>query len=94
MRSPVYRNLDQPFEIWGFSTGQMTLLCCSLVAGGELAELIGVHRVWSLLLTICLAIVIYGIRKSFGRLFAQRLYRFARLPQRTRERLVPHGRLR
>ena len=93
MRSQVFRNLDQPFEIFGFSAVQMTLLCCSLVVGGELVELIGVHRIWSILMTALFAVATYWIRRSFDPRFGRRLIRFARLPMQTREKVVNPGRL-
>ncbi len=80
MRAPIYRNLDQPFQVMGFSVAELTLLAVTLVGGGELFQLLGVHRVWAFVATLILASVFFVFRRSFGDLFVRRLLRFLRLP--------------
>ena len=80
MRSPVYRNLDRPLQILGFSPLELICLSITFVGGGELTQLIGVSRTWSFVATLLIALAIFTFHKFFGDLFFRRLVRFARLP--------------
>lgn len=80
MRAPVYRNLDTPFEIYGFSPTELIVLCASFVAGGEIAQALGIHRMWVILAVVLLALVMNIFRRSLGIYFARRLFRFLQLP--------------
>lgn len=87
MRSPVYRNLDKPFQIYGFGPFELTALSAAFVICGELAQSLGVHRVWAFLFTFILAFGIYSFRRSMGDLFLRRLLRFLNLPSQIHSRL-------
>ena len=91
MRAPVYRNLDTPFRILGFSPLELGVLCFVFVGGGELAQALSIGRVWSLVAAALLALGLFTFRRSFGEHFAARLYRFSRLPARLPARLLPKG---
>src|SRR5262245_55564742 len=80
MRSPVYRNLDRPFEILGFTIFELMVLCIALVGGGELAQFLSFQRIWSVLLTMVLALIFFWLRRSLGDLFLRRFFRFLFLP--------------
>lgn len=80
VRSPVYRNLDTPFEIYGFSPSELIALSLSFVAGGELAQALGVSRMWVIFAVVLLAIAMNRFRRALGIYFARRLFRFIRLP--------------
>ena len=88
MRSPVYRNLDKPFQIFGFTALELTALCFSLVGGGELAQTFAIHRIWAFIFTIILALSFFWIRRSLGDLFARRLFRFLKLPSNMAPKLL------
>lgn len=81
MRSPVYRNLDHPFRILGLSAAELIFLCLVLTGGGELAQLTGAPRFWSLVAALLLAFCLYLFRRSLGDLFGRRLLRFFALPR-------------
>lgn len=88
MRSPVYRNLDQPFEILGFSVAELTSLCFVLVAGGELLKFFGFNRLWAFLLTMVLAFALFWLRRSLGENFSFRMLRYLSFPNRLQPKLV------
>ena len=81
MRSPVYRNLDKPFQIFGFNTLELIVLCITLVGGGEVLQFFSIHRIWAFLFTVILALVLHWVRHSLGDIFARRLLRFLKLPK-------------
>ncbi len=87
MRAPIYRNLDQSFQIMGFSVVELLLLAVVLVGGGELLPLFGIHRAWALVVTLILAVSFFGLRRSLGERFVLRLGRFLRLPSQLRAKL-------
>jgi len=87
MRSPVYRNLDKPFQIMGFNILELTLLCVIFVGGGELLQLFDLNRVWAFLLTAILAFNLFWVRRSLGDLFIARLIRFLKLPSQLNPKL-------
>jgi hypothetical protein len=91
MRSPVYRNLDQPMRILGFSPMELSVLCVAFVALGEAAQAIGVYRFWAVLLTAVAAGILYSFRRSMGEMFARRLLRFLRLPSELHSKLYASG---
>jgi hypothetical protein len=91
VRSPVYRNLDRPFQIYGFNPFELTVLSIAFAGSGELAQAFGVHRVWAFLITFILAFAIYSLRRSLGDLFARRLLRFLILPNQVRSKLFAQG---
>lgn len=91
MRSPVYRNLDRPFQIAGFLPSELIALSILFVAGGELAEFLGQSRSWAFALTIFAAATVYFTHRIFGHLFVQRLLRFICLPSFIRARLFASG---
>jgi hypothetical protein len=80
MRCPVYRNLDKPFQILGFTALELIILCLTVVGGTELTRLFMIQRVWAMVLTALLALGFFWIRRSLGELFARRLFRFFLLP--------------
>jgi hypothetical protein len=80
VRSPVYRNLDKPFQICGFSPLELTVLSIAFAGSGELAEAAGTHRLWAFLITIILALGMHSLRRSLGEAFPRRLLRFVKLP--------------
>lgn len=91
MRSPVYRNLDAPFRVFGFSPLELSLLCFAFVGGGELAQALAIGRVWALVLAALMALGMFTFRRAFGEHFAARLYRFYKLPSRLVPRVRPNG---
>lgn len=91
MRSPVYRNLDRPFQIYGFNPLELTVLSVAFAGSGELAQAFGIHRIWAFLFTFILAFAIYSLRRSLGDLFARRLLRFLILPSRVHAKLFAQG---
>jgi hypothetical protein len=92
MRAAVYRNLDKNFHILGFSIAELVLLSLVLVLGGELSQIIGVHRVWSFLATAVLALSLVWLRRSLGEVFVRRLVRFLAIPGQLRPQLIDLGR--
>lgn len=88
MRYPVYRNLDKPFQILGFNTLELTILCFCLVGGGEVADALGASRIWPLIFTIILGLSIHWIRHSLGDFFLRRLIRFLQLPGQLQRKIV------
>lgn len=93
MRSPVYRNLDRPFQIAGFLPGELIALSILFVAGGELAQSFGGSRSWAFALTLFAAVTTYCTHRIFGQLFVQRLLRFIFLPSFIRARLFASGKV-
>ena len=91
MRSPVYRNLDKPFQVLGFNLNELILLCFILVVGSELAQLFEAQSVWSFLLTFVLAFGLFWFRRLLGEKFGQRLIRFINLPSHTAPKLIRLG---
>lgn len=91
MRSPVYRNLDAPFRVFGFSPLELSLLCFAFVGGGEIAQALSVGRIWALVLAALLALALFAFRRAFGEHFGARLYRFFKLPSRLSPRVRPNG---
>ena len=87
MRSPVYRNLDRPFEIAGFLPGELIALSIVFVASGEVVQFLGLSRSWAFALTLFAAATVYFAHRIFGQLFVQRLWRFILLPSYIRARL-------
>lgn len=94
MQFPVYRNLDMPFQVLGFSTVELIVLCFALVGGGEFTQLLGVHRIWAFMFTIVLALSLFWIRRSLGDLFGRRLIRFLKLPSELNSQVFKIGRRR
>ncbi|MBK9038048.1 MAG: hypothetical protein IPL83_02620 [Bdellovibrionales bacterium] len=88
MRSPVYRNLDRPFQILGFNSAELTVLCIFLVGGGELAGFIGLHRIWALVFTVVTGCLLIWVRRSLGDYFVPRLIRFLELPKEIYSKLI------
>lgn len=88
MRSRVYRNLDNSFEILGFNIFELVMLTCTLVLGGELAQFFDIQRIWSFLFTFLLGLSFYWLRKSLGNKFIPRLIRFVYLPKSTPRKLM------
>jgi hypothetical protein len=80
MRSPVYRNLDRPFQIYGFSPFELAVLVAVFVAGGELAQAIALSRGWAFAVAALLALTMFTLRRSLGNGFSRRLWRFLCLP--------------
>jgi hypothetical protein len=93
MRSPVYRNLDRPLQILGYSPVELIVLSLVFVAGGELAQFAGISRTWSFVVTFVLALAIFTFHKYFGELFIRRLIRFARLPSELHPKILIEERL-
>lgn len=87
MRSPVYRNLDRPFRIFGFSPLELSILCITFVVWGEIAQSLSIHRVWGFLATALLALLFHWLRRSMGDHFTRRLIRFLKLPSEIRSKL-------
>jgi hypothetical protein len=83
LRSPVYRHLDQPFEILGFNPLELIVLSITLVGGSELAQDLAFPRPYAVLLTLFLALSLFGLRRALGPLFLRRLRRFSHLPTET-----------
>ncbi|MBX3023008.1 MAG: hypothetical protein KF799_15135 [Bdellovibrionales bacterium] len=94
MRSPVYRNLDKPFQILGFTPIELATLCFAFVLGGELAQFLGFDRAWALVFTLLVAATLHWFRRSMGELFGRRLLRFLQLPSELYPRLFITGRRR
>jgi hypothetical protein len=91
MRTPVYRNLDRSFQILGLSPLEICVISLFLVASGELSDVLGIHRIWSLLFTGGVAFGLFWFRRSMGEMFAPRLLRFLQLPGQLRPRLLGSG---
>ena len=87
MRSPIYRNLDVPFRVFGLSPFELSALGMTLVGGGELAQDFGIGRVWAIALTGFIAAAFFVFRQSLGELFASRLLRFLRIPSQLTAKL-------
>lgn len=87
MRSPVYRNLDRPFQIAGFLPAEVIALAILFVAGGEFAQFFGISRSWSFAITLFAGLAMFFTHKYFGELFIQRLARFLSLPSYIHPRL-------
>lgn len=81
MRTPVYRNLDRPFKIFGLNVFELVVLCIVFVLGGEISQTLGIHRIWSFLLIIILAFSFVWIRHTLGDFFIQHFIRFLKLPK-------------
>ncbi|MCB0362649.1 MAG: hypothetical protein KDD35_08000 [Bdellovibrionales bacterium] len=81
MRSPIYRNLDKPFQIMGFSALELALLCICLVVGGEIVEFLGQPRILAMAFTFVLGCLLIWVRRSLGDFFLGRLIRFVVLPR-------------
>ena len=88
MRTPVYRNLDQPFQIYGFSPIELVALSVAFVFFGEFAQSFSIHRIWALIFTFVFAFALYSFRRALGDLFLRRLVRFLSLPSLVRSKLV------
>lgn len=88
MRAPVYRNLDRPFQIFGFSPFELTFLCVIFVGIGEASQSFGYSRIWSFLVTTLFALGFYWIRFTMGDYFGRRVIRFAALPDRLQRKLI------
>lgn len=86
MQSPVYRNLDQPFQIFGLKVTELIFLCVIFVGGGEIAETMGVSRIWTFFITGIVALTLFWLHQLLGDLFSQRFIRFMGLPNH----LTPH----
>lgn len=80
MRQPIYRNLDRPIRIFGFSLLQLGILSAVFVILNEGFVLLGQGRLFATLLTIGIAIFVRIINVKFGPLFLQRLLRAFELP--------------
>ena len=93
MRSPVYRNLDRPLQILGYSPWELIVLALVFVGGGELAQFIGISRTWAFVATFVIALAIFTFHKYFGELFLRRLIRFARLPSELYPKILIKERL-
>lgn len=93
MRSPVYRNLDRPLQILGYSPGELIALSLVFVVGGEMAQFIEVSRTWAFVATFILALAIFTFHKYFGELFIRRLIRFAKLPSELHPKILIKERL-
>ncbi len=91
MRSPVYRNLDKPFQIFGFTPTELIVLALTFVGGGELAQAFGIHRLWAFLLTFILGFALHCFRRALGDLFAPRLFRFLKLPTTISAKIFADG---
>jgi hypothetical protein len=87
MRSPIYRNIDKPFQIAGFSAAELILLCVALAGGGELAQLFSVDRVWTFFVTLIIALGLFLFRRTLGEHFFFRLIRFFQIPSHLYSRL-------
>lgn len=88
MRCQVYRNLDKPFQILGFTSLELTALCFVLVGGTEVARIINVQRSWAFVVAAVLALCFFWIHKSLGELFVRRFFRFLSLPNQMYPRLL------
>ncbi|RME14429.1 MAG: hypothetical protein D6797_08870 [Bdellovibrio sp.] len=88
MRSPVYRNLDQPLQILGFSIPELIFLVVVFVLGEEVLNLFDASRAWAFLVTIIFAIGFYWMRRSLGDYFGKRLLRFFQLPSHLYSKLL------
>jgi hypothetical protein len=93
MRSPVYRNLDRPLQILGYSPVELIVLSLVFVIGGEVAQFMGISRTWAFVGTFVLALVIFTFHKYFGELFIRRLIRFAQLPSELHPKILIKERL-
>ncbi len=80
MRVPVYRNLDSPFRIGGLKPLELVVICSSFVLLSELSTLVGINRVWAFGFTLCLAVLLFWMRRYLGEDFFKRLIRFLHLP--------------
>jgi hypothetical protein len=88
MRTPIYRNLDRPFQIFAFSPLELTVLCVAFVGLGEIAQSFSLSRIWSFILTGFVALSFYLFRRSMGDFFGRRLLRFLNLPTEIHPRLL------
>ena len=86
MRAPVYRNLDQPFSIFGLRPSELVAICVLFVVTGEVSEFFGWGRGWAFFLSILLTFGIFSFRRYLGDHFAARFLRFLKLPSY----LYPH----
>lgn len=87
MRTPVYRNLDRPFQILGLYPMELVVLTVLFAAGSEAAEFLGVARIWLLLLVGLAVAAILALRRTLGPFFSARLMRFLLLPSHLHPRL-------
>lgn len=88
MKSPVYRNLDKPFQVFGFNTVELIILCIFFVGGSEVAQAFAIERIWPFLFTIVLGLGILWTRRSLGDFFVRRLFRFCKLPRELYSRIL------
>ncbi len=91
MRTPVYRNLDRAFQIFGMTPLELCLLSVFFIGVGEVSDALDLHRVWGFVLTGILVIGLFYFRRSMGEMFAARLFRFASLPSEISPRLFRTG---
>ena len=91
MRARVFRNLDRPFRVLGFSPVELTILCLGFVLGGEILSSAGASRIWAFLSTALNAVGLYLFRRTFGDQFGMRLIRFLTLPGQLQAKLIRRG---
>ncbi|MCB0356221.1 MAG: hypothetical protein KDD40_04400 [Bdellovibrionales bacterium] len=87
MRSPVYRNLDKPFQVFGLSVYELIGLCILFVIGNEISDIFLISHIWSLAFTIISGFFIYWLRYTLGEMFASRFLRFLFLPDKLNAQL-------
>lgn len=80
MKTPIYRNLDKPFQILGFNYIELTFLIVIFVITNEMANVFQIHRFWVISFTLLIALSIFFLRKTLGHNFGYQLIRFIRLP--------------
>lgn len=80
MKTPIYRNLDKPFQILGFNYIELTLFTIIFVINNEIANFFQIHRFWAISLTLLFAFCLFLLRKTLGNNFGYQLIRFLRLP--------------
>ncbi|PIT99307.1 MAG: hypothetical protein COT74_09895 [Bdellovibrionales bacterium CG10_big_fil_rev_8_21_14_0_10_45_34] len=91
MSTPVYRNLDSNFYIFGVSVRELVVLCVLVVFGGELAQFLHIPRAWAFLLAALVGLFAVLVRASLGGLLFLRLLRFLSLPKRLACHLISEG---
>ncbi|MCB0390898.1 MAG: hypothetical protein KDD58_06400 [Bdellovibrionales bacterium] len=87
MKTPVYRNLDKPFQVLGLSVTELISLSFVLIIGNELSNMLSIQQTWSFAFTFVIALFLFWIRYSLGQKFALRLIRFIKLPDKLNEKM-------
>lgn len=80
MKTPIYRNLDKPFQILGFNYIELTFFTIIFVINNEVANFFEIHRFWAISLTLLFSFALFLLRKTLGNNFGYQLIRFIFLP--------------